>query len=74
MNVIKNLMDLLSGVDIKYFAKCEHCGKCIFVSRLNKRFHPGCAAKKYQKEKWASDPEGMMKKERLRYRERRKNS
>ena len=74
MNVIKNLMDLLSGVDIKYFAKCEHCGKCIFVSRLNKRFHPGCAAKKYQKDKWQQDPEGMRKSEKVRYRERRKKS
>jgi hypothetical protein len=67
-------MDLLSGVDIEYFARCEHCGKCIIVSRLNKRFHPGCAAKKYQKDKWQQDPEGMREKERVRYQEKRKKS
>ncbi|MBW2490289.1 MAG: hypothetical protein JRE65_03980 [Deltaproteobacteria bacterium] len=74
MNVVKNFMDLLSGVDIDYFARCEHCGKCIVVSRAGKRFCPGCAAKKYQKEKWQQDPEGMRKKERLRYQEKRKMS
>jgi hypothetical protein len=67
-------MDLLSGVDIEYFARCEHCGKCIIVSRANKRFHPGCAAKKFQKDKWQQDPEGMREKERVRYREKRKKS
>jgi hypothetical protein len=72
MNVVKNLMDLLSGIDIKYFARCEHCGKCIFVSRADKKFCLGCAAKKYQKDTWDADPEGMRKKERVRYQEKRK--
>jgi hypothetical protein len=74
LNVIKNLMDLLSGVDIEYFVKCEHCGKCIIVSRANKRFCPGCGAKKFQKDKWQQDPEGMREKERVRYQEKRKKS
>jgi rRNA maturation endonuclease Nob1 len=74
LNVIKNIMDLLSVVDIEYFARCEHCGKCIIVSRANKRFCPGCGAKKFQKDKWQQDPEGMREKERVRYREKRKKS
>ena len=65
-------MDLLSGADIDRFAKCGHCGKCIVLKRSDKRFCPGCAAKKHQKDKWASDPEGMKEKERVRYREKRK--
>jgi len=74
MNVIKNFMDLLSGVDIEYFGKCEYCGKCIVRKRSDKRFCPGCAAKKYQKDKWANDPEGMKEKERVRYWNTRKKS
>jgi rRNA maturation endonuclease Nob1 len=74
LDVVKNLIDLFSGVDIEHFARCEHCGKCIFVSRANKRFCPGCGAKKYQKDKWQQDPEGMKEKERARYREKRKKS
>ena len=72
LDVINNLIDLLSGVDIKHFGRCEYCGKCIFLKRSDKRFCPICAAKKHQKDKWESDPEGMREKERLRYRERRK--
>ena len=74
MNVVKNFMDLLSGVDIEHFGQCEHCGKCIVLKRSDKRFCPGCAAKKYQKEKWENDPEGMRAKERLRYPKRFKKS
>jgi len=72
LNVVTNLINLLSGVDIEHFGRCEHCGKCIVLKRSDKRFCPGCAAKKYQKDKWTSDPEGMKEKERVRYRERRK--
>ena len=72
LNVIKNLIDLLSGVDIEHFGRCEYCGNCIVLKRSDKRFCLGCAAKKYQKEKWVSDPEGMKEKEKLRYREKRK--
>jgi hypothetical protein len=74
LDVVTNLIKLLSGVDIKHFGRCEYCGKCIVLKRSDKRFCPGCAAKKYQKEKWASDPEGMREKERLRYPERCKKS
>jgi hypothetical protein len=72
MNVIKNFMDLLSGVDINDFKRCDHCGKCIVLKRSDKRFCPGCAAKKFQKDKWASDPETMKEKEKLRYHKTRK--
>jgi hypothetical protein len=72
LDVINNLINLLSNVDIKHFGRCEYCGKCIVRKRSDKRFCPICAAKKHQKDKWKSDPEGMREKERLRYRERRK--
>ena len=74
MNVAINFLDLLDGVDIEYFAKCEYCAKCIFISRAGKKFCPGCAAKKYQQDKWAKDPEGMKERERARYRKRRKSN
>jgi hypothetical protein len=67
LDVINNFLDLLQGVPVEYFAKCNHCGKCIILTRSNKQFCPGCAAKKNQKDKWASDPEGMKAKEKLRY-------
>jgi hypothetical protein len=65
---------MLSGVDIEHFGRCEYCGKCIVRKRSDKRFCPGCAAKKFQKDKWASDPEGMREKERVRYWNTRKKS
>jgi hypothetical protein len=74
LDVITNLIDLLSGVDIKHFGRCEYCSKCIVLKRSDKRFCSGCAAKKIQKDKWASDPEGMRAKERLRYPKRCKKS
>jgi hypothetical protein len=74
LNVVNNFIDLLSGVDIEHFGRCEYCGKCIVLKRIDKRFCPGCAAKKFQKDKWTSDPEGMKAKERLRYAETRKKN
>jgi hypothetical protein len=74
LDVITNLIDLLSGFDIKHFGRCEYCSKCIVLKRSDKRYCPICAAKKHQKDKWASDPEGMREKERERYRERRKKN
>ena len=74
LDVINNLVDRLSGFDIKHFGRCEYCSKCIVLKRSDKRFCPICAAKKHQKDKWESDPEGMKEKERVRYRERRKRS
>ena len=72
LNVVTNLIDMLSGVDIEHFGRCDYCNKCIVLKRSDKRFCPGCAAKKYQKDKWARDPAGMREKERERYREKRK--
>jgi len=74
LDVVTNLIDLLSNAPIDHFARCEHCGKCIVLKRSDKRFCPGCAAKKFQKDKWANDPEGMKEKERVRYHEQRKKS
>ena len=31
MPVLITFLDLLHGIDINYFAKCEYCDKCIFV-------------------------------------------
>jgi hypothetical protein len=74
LNVVTSLIDILSGVDIDHFSRCEYCGKCIVLKRNDKRFCPGCAAKKYQKAKWQQNPEVMREKERMRYREKRKKS
>jgi hypothetical protein len=71
INILLNFIDLLDGIDISHFSRCVHCGKCIFIIRSGKRYCPGCAAKKYQKEKWESDPEAMRANERVRYRKRR---
>jgi len=74
LDVVTNLIDMLSGVDIKHFGRCEYCGKCIVLKRGDKRYCPDCAAKKFQKDKWQQDPKGMREKERVRYREKRKKS
>jgi hypothetical protein len=74
MDVLRNFLDLLSNVDIAYFARCEHCDKCIILTRSDKKFCPGCAAKKYQKDKWEKDPEGMKQIEKERYQTRRRRS
>ncbi len=74
IDVLKNFLDLLSNVGIAYFAKCEHCDKCIILTRNDKKFCPGCAAKKYQKDKWERDPEEMKQREKERYQTRRRRS
>lgn len=71
INILLNFIKLLDVIDNSHFSRCDHCGRCIFVMRSGKRYCPGCAAKKYQKEKWESDPEAMREKERVRYRRRR---
>jgi len=72
LNILLNFMDLLKDIPIYYFARCEHCEKCIVLTRSDKKHCKGCAAKKKQKEKWASDPEGMRLSEIERYRTKRK--
>lgn len=72
LDAINNFLELLENVSIHYFGRCEHCGKCIILKRSDKRFCRGCAAKKFQKDKWQQDPEAMKEKERIRYREKRK--
>ena len=74
LDLVTNLIDMLSGVAIKHFGRCEYCGKCIVLKRSDKRFCSGCAAKKYQKAKWQQNSEVMREKERMRYREKRKKS
>jgi len=72
LDVLNNFLDLLGGIPIFYFARCGHCGKCIILTRSDKRHCPGCAAKQYQKKKWDNDPKGMRKREQKRYHSRRK--
>ena len=72
INIVKNFADLLQGIPIEYFAKCGHCDKCIILTRSDKRFCPGCAAKKHQADKWNAGRKAMQQKERERYRQRRK--
>ena len=74
LNILKNFMDLLEDTPISYFTKCEYCGKCLILTRSDKKFCPGCAAKKYQKDKWENDPEGMKQREKERYQSRRKRN
>ena len=71
INILLNFIKLLDVIDNSHFSLCDHCGKCIFIIRSGKRHCPGCAAKKYQKEKWESDPEAMRANERVRYKKRR---
>ena len=72
LNLLKSFMDILENVPISMLGQCGHCGKCIILTRSDKKFCPGCAAKKYQKEKWETDPEGMKQREKLRYHSTRK--
>lgn len=74
LDALNNFLELLGNVPIYYFSSCEYCGKCIILTRNNKRYCRGCAAKKFQKDKWQQNPEAMKEKERIRYRDRRKKS
>ena len=51
LDAVTNLIDLLPGVDIKHFGRCDYCKKYIVLKRSDKRFCPGCAAKKISKGK-----------------------
>ncbi|WP_319406211.1 hypothetical protein [uncultured Desulfosarcina sp.] len=72
IDVVNNFIDLLSGLPLSFFRECNHCGKFIVMTRSDKRFCPGCAAKKNQKDRWRNDSEGMKLKEKIRYRTKRK--
>jgi len=74
IDIVNNFLDLLSGLPLSFFRECNHCGKFIVLTRSDKRFCPGCAAKKNQKDKWRNDSEGMKLKEKNRYRTKRKQS
>lgn len=74
INIVNNFLDLLSGLPVSFFRECNHCGKFIALTRSDKKFCPGCAAKKNQKDKWRNDSEGMKLKEKTRYRTKRKQS
>ena len=74
LDALNNFLELLGNVPIYYFSSCEYCGKCIILTRCDKRFCAGCAAKKFQKDKWQQDPAAMKKKERIRYQGKRKKS
>lgn len=72
LSVIENFLDLVNALPVSLFVQCQHCNKCIVKSRSDKQFCPGCAAKKYQIDKWKNDPEAMRSKERERYHKRSK--
>ena len=67
LDALNNFLDLLRNIPVFYFARCGHCGKCIILSRSDKRHCKGCAAKRHQKEKWEENPEGMKEREKERY-------
>jgi len=62
------------GLPTSFFRECNHCGKFIVLTRSDKRYCPGCAAKKNQRDKWRDDPEGMKLKEKIRYHTKRRQS
>ena len=72
LNLLLNFRNFFDGVPTSFFARCEHCEKCIILTRSDKKYCKGCAAKKHQKEKWAKNPEGMKQKEKERYHTKRK--
>jgi hypothetical protein len=72
INIITNFLDLFKELPISLFSQCNHCEKFIVMTRSDKQYCPGCAAKKYQKDKWKNDPEGMRRKEKIRYHTERK--
>ena len=73
LSAIENFLDLLKGLPVTIFSQCQHCNKCIIKTRSDKEFCPGCAAKKYQMDKWKHDPEVMRLKEKQRYQSKRKS-
>jgi len=74
INILKNFIDFLDGVDISYFGFCDlpRCRKCIIKTRSDKEYCRGCAAKRKQDDEWEKDKKGMQKKERDRYHIKRK--
>jgi len=72
IRVIDNFLLQLKDAPIDIFSICDHCGKIIVATRKGKRYHRGCAAKEYQREKWRKDPDGCKEKERQRYRRKRR--
>jgi hypothetical protein len=55
-------------------SQCNYCGNIIVLSRSDKQYCKGCAAKKYQKDKWENEAEAMRQKEKKRYSSKRKRS
>lgn len=70
LHVVYIFIDFISGIPIDLFGKCEHCSKCIIKLRGRKKYCPGCAAKKYQQDLWASDPKGCKEYQKNRYKSR----
>jgi len=38
LDALNNFLDLLRNIPIYYFIRCENCGKCIILTRTDKRF------------------------------------
>ena len=67
MNVLQNFIDQLNGVDISYFDLCNHCRKCIIITRSDRKYCRGCAAKKHQIDMRKKDLTGTRTKDKKRY-------
>lgn len=67
-----NFLDLIKGVPISLFGRCKHCENSIVITRKDKEHCSGCAAKRWQKEKWEEDLVKSRKKEKERYQKRKK--
>jgi ACT domain-containing protein len=74
IDIINNFLNILNEIPISILSQCNHCNKFIVMTRSDKQYCPGCAAKKYQKDQWKDDPEGMKRKEKMRYHTKRKLS
>jgi hypothetical protein len=64
----------MAEIPVSLISQCKYCEKFIVKTRSDKQYCPGCAAKKYQKDKWKDDPEGMKLREKMRYHAKRKRS
>jgi len=74
IDTINTFLNILSDIPVSLLSQCKHCGKFIVLTRSDRKYCRGCAAKEHQKRKWKKDPEGMKRRERLRYHTKRKPS
>ena len=73
-DLIDIFIDIFNDIPINYFEKCLYCEKCIILTRSDKKFHPGCAAKNSQKKKWQDNREVMQQKAKINYQKRKQKA